>query len=189
MYQSSSNGKPDSRPAVTAVISLGSNMGERENNILSAAGRVAGSSGIVSARLSSLYETAPVGEGYSRPFVNAVMIVRTTLSPRALLALGQGLEREAGRVRAAGAGDRPLDVDIILYGDAGVDAPDLRIPHPRFMERLFVLAPLAELDPGFILPGGLTAAEAAAQGAPGGRVERISSRSRICRKSLKTGKY
>jgi 2-amino-4-hydroxy-6-hydroxymethyldihydropteridine diphosphokinase len=189
MSRSSSNVKPDGRPAAAAVVSLGSNMGEREKNVLSAAARIASSAGVSSARLSSLYETAPLGEGYSRSFVNAVMIIATTLSPRALLALAQGLEREAGRARAEGAGDRPLDVDIILCGSAVVDDPDLTIPHPRFMERLFVLAPLAELDPGFMLPGGLTASEAAASDSAEGMVERISSRSRIPRKSLKTGKY
>ncbi|MCK4549314.1 MAG: 2-amino-4-hydroxy-6-hydroxymethyldihydropteridine diphosphokinase, partial [Candidatus Krumholzibacteria bacterium] len=93
------NGKPDGPAAARAVISLGSNIGERESYVLSAASRIAASAGIVSARLSALYETAPVGEGYSRPFVNAVMIVETILAPRLLLTLGQGLEREAGRAR------------------------------------------------------------------------------------------
>jgi 2-amino-4-hydroxy-6-hydroxymethyldihydropteridine diphosphokinase len=189
MSRSSSSGKPDGRPAVAAVISLGSNMGERERRVLEAASGIASSAGVAYARLSPLYETAPVGEGYSRPFVNAVMIIGTTLSARALLEIGQGLEREAGRFRTEGTGDRPLDVDIILYGDAAVDAPDLTIPHPRFMERLFVLVPLAELDPGFVLPGGLTAAEAARADGAEGRVARISSRARMPRKSLKTGKY
>ncbi len=184
MSLSSSNGKPDGPAAVKAVISLGSNTGERERYVLSAASRIAASAGIVSARLSALYETAPVGEGYSRPFINAVMIIETTLAPRLLLALGQGLERGAGRAGTEGTGDRTLDIDIILYGESVIDERDLAIPHPRFMNRLFVLVPLAGLDPGFTLPGGSTAAEAAEAEAAEGKVERISFRSRIRRKSL-----
>ncbi len=171
MYPSSSNVKPEGRPAVWAVLSLGSNMGERERAVLSAAGRIASTGAVLSARLSSLYETEPVGSGYSRPFVNAVIIVETTLDPRALLELGHGLEAAAGR---AGGCDRPLDVDIVMYGDTVVDEPDLKLPHPRMMERRFVLEPLAELEPAFPLPGGRTAAAAAAEA--GGGVVRISSR-------------
>jgi 2-amino-4-hydroxy-6-hydroxymethyldihydropteridine diphosphokinase len=184
MSQSSSNGKPDGRPAVKAVLSLGSNMGERERQVLAAAARIASSAGVVSARLSSLYETEPQGDGYSRPFVNAVMVIDTTLAPRALLALGQGLEREAGRAGGDRAGDRPLDVDIILCGESRVDEADLMIPHPRFMERLFVLVPIAELEPELTLPEGCTAAEAMEAEKAVGEVERISFRGRIRRKSL-----
>ena len=182
MLRSSSNGKHDGPAAVKAVISLGSNIGEREGYILAAAARIASSAGVVSARLSPLYETAPMGEGYSRPFINAVMIIETTLAPRALLGLGQGLERETGR--AEGTADRTLDVDIILHGEYTVDDADLKIPHPRFMERLFVLVPLADLEPDFPLPGGATASVAATADEAGGGVERISFRSRISRKSL-----
>ncbi len=184
MSQSLSNGKPDGWPAVKAVLSLGSNTGERERSVLAAAGRIASSAGVASARLSSLYETAPQGEGYSRSFVNVVMIIETTLDPRTLLALGQGLEREAGRAPEGRAGDRPLDVDIILFGESRIGEADLEIPHPRFLERLFVLAPLAELEPELRLPDGRTAAEAAEAKEAAGRVERISFRGRIRRKSL-----
>jgi 2-amino-4-hydroxy-6-hydroxymethyldihydropteridine diphosphokinase len=166
------------------VISLGSNVGERESHILSAAAKIASAGGIFTARLSSLYETDPVGEGYSRPFVNAVMIVRTRLSPRLLLKLGQSLEREAGRDRDGRNADRTLDVDLILCGGSVVDETDLTVPHPRFMDRLFVLVPLAEIEPGFPLPGGGAAAEAAEACSGTGRVARISSRGRIGRKSL-----
>lgn len=184
MSQSSSNVRHDGPAAVKAVISLGSNIGEREGYVLSAAARISSTSGIQSVRLSPLYETEPQGEGYSRPFVNAVMIIETTLAPRALLALGQGLERETGRVRADGTGDRTVDIDIILHGEHRIDEPDLKIPHPRFMERHFVLVPLADIDPGFLLPGGITATEAARSEQASGRVERISFRSRTGRKSL-----
>ncbi len=184
MSQSLSNGKSDGPAAGRVVISLGSNVGEREWYVLSAAARIAASEGIVSARLSSLYETGPVGEGYSRPFVNAVLIVWTTLDPRSILKMGQRLEREAGRVREGDSGDRTLDIDLILCGESRIDETDLTIPHPRFMERLFVLVPLAEIEPGFPLPGGGSAAEAAKSENAAGRVTRISSRGRISRKSL-----
>lgn len=184
MSQSLSNVRHDGPAVVKAVISLGSNIGERERYVLSAAERIASTAGIASAHLSPLYETEARGIGYSRPFVNAVMIIETALAPRALLALGQGLERETGRVRAEGTGDRTVDIDIILYGEYAIDDTDLQIPHPRFMERRFVLVPLADIDPGFPLPGGRTAAEAARSEQATGRVERISFRSRTDRKSL-----
>jgi 2-amino-4-hydroxy-6-hydroxymethyldihydropteridine diphosphokinase len=172
MSQSSRSGRPDGRAAVRAVLSLGSNLGERENIILEAASRIATFTGISSARLSSLYETVPIGEGYSSPFVNAVMTVETSLSPRNLLELCQALENTAGRDRTGPTGDRTLDIDIILYGDENIDEPDLSIPHPCYLERAFVLIPLAELEPDMGLPEGE------------GKVTRISSRRRIRRKSL-----
>ena len=184
MSQLSSSGKPDRRAVAKAVLSLGSNVGERESHVLTAASRLASSGGVFSARLSSLYETVPVGDGYSRSFINAVMVLETTLVPRSLLALGQGLEREAGRVVGGVSGDRTLDVDLILFGESRIVERDLILPHPRFMKRLFVLVPLAELEPGFVLPGGGTAAQAAESDEAEGGVERISSRSMIRRKSL-----
>ena len=183
MSPSSSSGKPDTGAAARAVLSIGSNMGERERHVLTAAARIASSPGISAARLSSLYETEPHGEGYSRPFVNAVMIVETKLSPRALLAMALGIEREAGRLRGRGVYDRTLDIDIILYGDREVAEDDLTIPHPRFMKRLFVLVPLAELEPGYTLPDGSTASEATASGEAEGGIVMISSRSSTGRKS------
>ena len=128
--------------------------------------------GISSARLSSLYETVPIGDGYSRPFVNAVMTIETDLPPRNLLELCQALENASGRDRTSSTGDRTLDMDIIIYGDENIDEPDLKIPHPRYLERAFVLVPMAELEPDMDLPEGE------------GEVARISSRRRIRRKSL-----
>jgi 2-amino-4-hydroxy-6-hydroxymethyldihydropteridine diphosphokinase len=184
MYQSSSNVKSDGSTASAAVLSIGSNIGEREYHVLSAAGSIAASPGVVSARLSPLYETAPQGTGYSRPFINAVMIVETTLDARALLAIGRGLEREAGRLRGAGKGDRPLDIDIILYGDGEISEDDLTVPHPRFLERKFVLVPLTDLEPGYPLPDGSTASRAAASEQAKGEVTMVSDRSTAGRKSL-----
>jgi 2-amino-4-hydroxy-6-hydroxymethyldihydropteridine diphosphokinase len=171
MSQSSRSGRPDG-PAAKAVLSLGSNLGDREDHILEAASRIASSAAVSSARLSSLYETEPVGEGYSRTFINAVMILETSMAPRKLLELCQNLENTMGRNRGetsdgASSGDRSLDIDIILYGDEEIDEPDLKIPHPRYLERRFVLEPLMELEPDKNLPEG------------SGAVSRISSRRRM----------
>jgi 2-amino-4-hydroxy-6-hydroxymethyldihydropteridine diphosphokinase len=184
MSPSSSSGKADGAAAVAAVISLGSNIGERERNVLTAASRIASSEGIVSARLSSLYETEPEGKAYSGSFINAVMIVQTHLGPRSLLELGLRLESEGGRTRGMERGDRTIDIDLIICGDSEISEDGLTLPHPRFMKRLFVLLPLAELDGEFPLPGGMSAGRAAAGEEAAGKVARISSRRRIRRKSL-----
>jgi 2-amino-4-hydroxy-6-hydroxymethyldihydropteridine diphosphokinase len=178
MSQSSSRENPEHEAVVRAVISLGSNMGERETHVLWAAGEIASASGVRSARLSSLFETSPIGEEYTRPFINAVMIIETVLDPYSLLELGLSLEIVSGRERNDESGDRTLDVDIILYGEVRIDEPDLSLPHPRLMERRFVLVPLAELDPSIPLPAGTSACEAAESEAASGIVKRISCRSR-----------
>jgi len=174
MSQSSSSEAPDG-PATRAVLSLGSNIDPRERSVLAAARAVADIGGITGLDLSSLYETDPVGVGYSRPFVNAVMIIETRLASAELLEKCLAIEEAAGR--RPGGGDRPLDIDLILFGGERSAGPRLVLPHPRMRERLFVLLPLAELAPGLSLPpDGTPAAEAAARlrGGPGGR--RISSR-------------
>lgn len=161
-----------------AVLSLGSNVGRRERSVLAAARAVAALDGVRSARMSSLYETEPVGTGYSRPFVNAVMIIETSLDAGGLLRECRAIEERGGR--RPRAGDRTIDIDIILYGDEQSSRPRLVLPHPRFRERLFVLVPLAELDPSMPLPpDGIPAAEAAGALRGGPRVGRISSRAVI----------
>jgi 2-amino-4-hydroxy-6-hydroxymethyldihydropteridine diphosphokinase len=183
MSQSSSSGKHDVIPAERAILSLGSNIGERERNVLRAAWRLAGSGGIISARLSSLYETEPVGNGFTRCFVNAAMSVMTTLDPHSLLKLCMSLEMEEGRGPVERSGDRILDIDVIMFGEARIDSPELKLPHPRMRERRFVLQPLAELEPLMKLPpDGVTAGQAVLA-VPGGRVIRISSRGRKVAKS------
>lgn len=117
------------------------------------------------ARVSSLYETDPVGVTDQPPFLNACCTGRTWLAPRELLARLKAIEAEAGR-RPGGPrwGPRPLDLDILLYGDRIVQEPDLVIPHPRLAERAFALVPLAEIAPEWPVPGtGATVAELAAR--------------------------
>lgn len=140
-------------------LGLGSNLGNREAN-LRAALRGLRRMGRVEA-VSSLYETEPVGGPAQPSFRNAACRLETGLDPRPLLRFLQGLEHELGR-RPGGErwAPRPIDLDILLYGDRIVDEADLVIPHPRLRERPFVLAPLAEIAADARHPGdGKTIAE------------------------------
>lgn len=129
-----------------AFLGLGSNLGDRRAHLRAA---VAGLPDVVA--VSPVYETAPVGGPPDQPpYLNAVVELATELSPRELLAHARRLEDEAGRVRAERWGPRPLDVDVLLVGDAEVDDPDLRVPHPRWRERAFVLVPLHDLAPDLV---------------------------------------
>lgn len=103
--------------------------------------------------VSSLWETAPVGDIPQGDYLNAVVVMDTLLGPRPLLDACLAIERDAGRERRERWGPRTLDLDLLLYGDAVVDAPGLTIPHPRMAERRFVLAPLAEVLPDAVIPG------------------------------------
>lgn len=103
-------------------------------------------------RCSSLYSTAPVGFADQPRFVNAAVALETELSPRQLLGELLQIERKFGRDRSSGIqnGPRTLDLDLLLYGDLVIRETDLEIPHPRLAERVFVLAPLADIAPGLI---------------------------------------
>jgi 2-amino-4-hydroxy-6-hydroxymethyldihydropteridine diphosphokinase len=103
-------------------------------------------------RHSTWHDTAPVGVGDQPRFLNGAVVGQTTLSARALLDRILEIERERGRARPYAGAARTLDLDLILYGDARLDEPGLRVPHPRFRERLFVLEPLAELVPDWADP-------------------------------------
>ena len=130
---------------VTAYLGLGSNLGDREENLRKSLSLL-GDAGEITA-LSSIYETEPWGYADQPSFLNLVCGFRTSLSPPELLALAQEVERKLGRVRTIRYGPRTMDVDILLYGDRIVDTSDLQIPHPRIPERAFVLAPFAEIAP------------------------------------------
>lgn len=101
---------------------------------------------------STIWETAPIGPDQA-DYLNAVVVVDTVLGPRPLLTQCLGLERAAGRRRGRRWGPRIIDLDLLLYGDAEIDAAGLTVPHPRLHERRFVLAPLAEAWPGVVIPG------------------------------------
>jgi 2-amino-4-hydroxy-6-hydroxymethyldihydropteridine diphosphokinase len=148
----------------TATIALGANLpslaGEPAATLAAAATRIA-SLGRILAR-STLYSTAPVGLVDQPRFVNAVVTLETNLNPQDLLRALLAIEQEFGRDRSAGIanGPRTLDLDILLYDDLTIEAPELQIPHPRLPERAFVLVPLAEMAPAALDPrSGKTAAE------------------------------
>ena len=140
-------------------LALGSNLGHRER-ALDEGLRLLDARGFRVRRRSSIWLTAPVGGPPQGDYLNAVVEGETALSPEELLRACLDTEKDLGRVRLERNGPRTLDVDILFYGDLRRDEPGLVIPHPRLHERLFVLAPLAEIAPGFRHPVlGQTAAE------------------------------
>ncbi|BCV20095.1 2-amino-4-hydroxy-6-hydroxymethyldihydropteridine diphosphokinase [Moorella sp. Hama-1] len=145
----------------TAYLGLGSNLGNREENMKKAVAFLDANPGIEVERLSSWYETAPVGKTDQGWFLNSVARIKTTMPARELLRAVLAVEQQLGRVRRERWGPRTIDIDILLYDDINVTEPDLEIPHPRMLERAFVLIPLAEIAPDLLLPDGRRAAVAA----------------------------
>jgi len=137
----------DAARPVRAYLGIGSNLGDRVSHLQDAVDGLAATSGIEVAALSPVYETEPLGGPPQPDYLNAVVAVDTTLSPRELLVLANRLEADADRVRKERWGPRTLDVDVLLVGDEQVDDADLVVPHPRMTDRAFVLVPLADLDP------------------------------------------
>ena len=133
-------------PARRVLLGLGSNLGDRVALLREA---VAGLGDEVAA-VSDVYETDPVGGPDQGAFLNLVVLLRTTRLARDLLALGQHLEAEADRVREVRWGPRTLDVDVLWIEGEEVDEPDLVVPHPRMLERAFVMVPLAEVAPDVV---------------------------------------
>jgi len=126
-------------------LSLGSNLGDRENNLSAAIARLRALGHIVA--VSSLYETEPV-EFTDQPwFLNCVVLVETTETPMQLLATVLAIEQEMGRVRTQKKGPRTIDIDILLFGETILDTPELTVPHPAMHQRRFVLEPLVEIAP------------------------------------------
>lgn len=134
----------------TAYLSLGSNLGHREANIASALKMLGQEAWIL--KVSSLYETEPVGYKNQPWFLNCVCSVETDLSPQALLKFVKAIERKLGRREDIRFGPRLIDIDILFYNSLILDSPDLIIPHPRLVERAFVLLPLREIAPELVHP-------------------------------------
>ena len=133
---------------VTAFLGLGSNLGDRLGWLQGGRDLLAAEPGIVLERSSALYETAAEGcPPDSPPFLNAAVAVRTSLSPRRLLERCLAIEQALGRSRSIPNAPRTLDIDLLLYGQAIIAEPGLQVPHPRLMDRAFVLLPLAEIAP------------------------------------------
>ncbi|MFF4980959.1 2-amino-4-hydroxy-6-hydroxymethyldihydropteridine diphosphokinase [Streptomyces sp. NPDC001046] len=138
-----------------AVVALGSNLGNRLETLQGAVDALEDTPGVRVKGVSPVYETEPWGvEPGSQPaYLNAVVVLKTTLPPSSLLERAQAVEEAFHRVRDERWGPRTLDVDIVSYADVVSDDPRLTLPHPRAHERAFVLAPWHDLDPEAQLPG------------------------------------
>lgn len=136
-----------------AYIALGANLKRPADQVRAGVEELAMLPDTRLASVSSLYRSAPAGYLDQPEFVNAVACVETALTPRALLDALLEIERRYGRVRDFPNAPRTLDLDIALYGVSEVSEPGLTIPHPRLLERAFVLVPLAEIAPDAVVPG------------------------------------
>ena len=135
----------------TVYLCLGSNLGEREQNLTEALTLL--SQKLNLEKVSSVYETEPLGYKEQPFFLNLVCKASTNLSPGELLHLAKAIEGKMGRVPSGQINaPRVIDVDILLYDTQIIENQDLIIPHPRMTERAFVLVPLAEIAPGFVHP-------------------------------------
>ena len=133
-------------------IGLGSNLGDRRGTLRQAVRCLRERLG--PGRLSSLYESAPQGWSEQDFFFNAVFLGEATAEPAELAGYLQSLEVQAGRQTGFRNGPRPLDLDLLVYGERQIQTPELVVPHPRLAERAFVLRPLWELAPELSLPEG-----------------------------------
>jgi 2-amino-4-hydroxy-6-hydroxymethyldihydropteridine diphosphokinase len=149
---------------VAVAIALGANQGERRYALQEAVRRL--QPFVEVEHLSGVYETEPAYVTDQPRYLNMVLTGTTQLSPDALLAFLKKIEHDMGRLSGMRWGPRPIDLDILLYGDLLLDSPDLVIPHARLTERRFVLEPLAELMPDLVVPGTTKTVAALAREAP-----------------------
>jgi dihydroneopterin aldolase/2-amino-4-hydroxy-6-hydroxymethyldihydropteridine diphosphokinase len=151
------DGPRASEPVRDVVLALGSNLGDREGTLRDALADLKALPGVEFRRASALVETPALtlsGIDESAPaYLNAVALVRTALSPHALLDALQAIEQGHGRQRGERWGDRTLDIDMVAYGDDVSSDDRLTLPHPRAHERAFVLVPWLQVDPQAVLPG------------------------------------
>ncbi|MEK4496291.1 2-amino-4-hydroxy-6-hydroxymethyldihydropteridine diphosphokinase [Ureibacillus sp. FSL W8-0352] len=126
-------------------LSLGTNLGERENNLKSAIDLLQSKEGIRIKKISPIYETVPVGYVEQPSFLNIAIYAQTILSPIELLQTCQLIENDLGRVRNIRWGPRIIDLDILLFNNDNIESENLIIPHPRMFERAFVLVPLLDI--------------------------------------------
>ncbi len=131
-------------------LGLGSNLGKKEEQIKKAIDSI--SKTCLIKRVSPLYLTEPVGLQDQEWFLNCVVEIDTDLPPQNLLSFVKSIERKLGRKKTMQNGPRSIDIDILFYGDQVIQTKDLVIPHPKLHERLFVLQPMMNLNPGFVHP-------------------------------------
>lgn len=139
-------------PLTTAYLALGSNVGERLEQMRSAL-KLLGAEGVVIVTASPVYQNRAIGMGDADPFLNAVVEVQTELGPEALLDVCLAVENKLGRVRTGGWSPRTIDIDVLIFGQTDIDTKRLQLPHPRIAERDFVLRPLADIAPELQLLG------------------------------------
>lgn len=157
----SRSAQPDGRTATGGhmlaqhhtVLSLGSNLGDRLENLQGAIDALFDAPGITFVAVSPVYETEPVGGPEQDDFLNAVLVADTRLSPETLLERALNVENSMDRVRDVRWGPRTLDIDIVQFGEVTSDDPELTLPHPRAHERAFVLRPWADVEPDAELAG------------------------------------
>lgn len=143
------------KTSVQACIGLGANLGDAEGTLRQAVIALGQREEVTVRRMSRCYRTPAWGREDQPDFINAAVLLETSLSPRALLDLLLAVEAGFGRHRIDGErwGPRTLDLDLLLYGDAMIDEPGLRVPHPHLHERAFALVPLLEVMPDARIPG------------------------------------
>ena len=141
------------------IIALGSNLPDREQNIKMAIEQLVKHSDIYVEKVSSLYETEPVGIKDQPVFLNAIVCVKSGLQPVEIMKYCLEVEKIMGRKRIVRWGPRNIDIDLLVYDDIVINTEELQLPHPRMCERRFVLEPLEEILPKTILPCWKTATE------------------------------
>lgn len=137
-------------PGTQVYFGIGSNLGDREDLVARAVHELATVGNLIAC--SSLYETQPWGLTAQPPFINCCCLCWSSLAPLSVLRAIQKIEHDLGRRPSVRWGPRCIDVDLLLYGNTVIAAPELSVPHPRLTERAFVLVPLAEIAPDVIVP-------------------------------------
>jgi 2-amino-4-hydroxy-6-hydroxymethyldihydropteridine diphosphokinase len=135
------------------VLSLGSNLGDRLDNLQGAIDELFDAPGLDFIALSRVYETEPVGGPEQGAFLNVVIVANSRVAPESLLERALSIEEAMGRTREVRWAPRTIDIDIVMMGDVTSDDPALLLPHPRAHERAFVLVPWLDVDPEASLPG------------------------------------
>jgi 2-amino-4-hydroxy-6-hydroxymethyldihydropteridine diphosphokinase len=141
------------KPIRQVILSLGSNLGDREANLQGGVDALRDTPDVVVVDVSPVYETEPIGPEESGRYLNIVLLADTTLSVDTLLDRAHAVEQAFGREYEAPGAPRTLDVDLITYGKKTIESEELTVPHPRAHERAFVLAPWLDIEPDAVLPG------------------------------------
>ncbi|MBN1542367.1 2-amino-4-hydroxy-6-hydroxymethyldihydropteridine diphosphokinase [candidate division KSB1 bacterium] len=158
------------------ILGLGANLGERITTLECAGAELANHPQMHLLKVSSLYETEPVGFKEQPDFINGAVLFSSDLPPKAFFRITQTLETRFGRIRNRPWGPRTLDIDILLIDSISIETERLIVPHPQLRYRRFALLPAAELAPNWVIPGsGCTVAEALADCPDSGRLECIVS--------------